>query len=93
MTLGILFLVIVLTYLVLIAYGIAGMRKRHMVGRPWLTTAILIVVIPPALIAGLLALSGEGGLVLQWGTFLGIMPVTGALVAVATDQIVRRIQP
>ena len=93
MTLANLFLVIVLTYLVLIAYGIAGMRKRKMVGRPWLVTAVLIVLIPPALIAGLLALSGAGGLVIDWAEFLGIMPVAGAVVAVATDQIVRRIQP
>jgi hypothetical protein len=93
MTLDTLFLLIVLIYLVLIAYGIVGMRKRKMVGRPKRVTEILIVLVPPGMIAGLLAVSGEGGLVLQWGLFLGAMPVAGAIVAVLTEQIARRVQP
>ncbi len=93
MTLDTLFLMIVLIYLVLIAYGVAGMRKRKMVGRPKLVTEILIVLVPPAMIAGLLTVSGEGGVVLQWGLFLGAMPVAGAIVAVLTEQIARRVGP
>lgn len=93
MTLDTLFLMIVLIYLVLIAYGIIGMRRRKMVGRPKRVTEILIVLVPPAMIAGLLVVSGEGGLVLQWGLFLGAMPVAGAIVAVLTEQIARRVEP
>jgi hypothetical protein len=90
MTLETLFLTIVLIYLVLIAYGIVGMRRRKMVGRPKLLTEILVVLVPPALIAGLLTVSGEGGLVLKWGLFLAAMPLAGAIVAVLTEQIARR---
>jgi hypothetical protein len=93
MNLATLFLMIVLIYLILIAYGIVGMRKRKMVGRPKLTTEILIVLVPPAMIAGLLTISGEGGLVLEWGLFLGAMPIAGAIVAVLTEQIARRVEP
>jgi hypothetical protein len=93
MTLDTLFLMIVLIYLVLIAYGIVGMRRRKMVGRPKLVTEILIVLVPPAMIAGMLTASGEGGVVLQWGLFLGAMPVAGAIVAVLAEQIARRVEP
>jgi hypothetical protein len=93
MTLDTLFLMVVLIYLVLIAYGIVGMRKRKMVGRPKLMTEILIVLVPPAMIAGLLVLSGEGGVVIQWGLFLLAMPVAGAIAAVLTEQIARRVEP
>ena len=93
MTLPNLFLMIVLIYLVLIVYGIVGMRRRKMVGRPRVVTEVLIVLIPPALIAGLLALSGESGLVVQWGLFLGAMPAAGAVVAVLTELIARRVAP
>ena len=93
MTLDTLFLMVVLVYLVLIAYGIIGMRKRRMVGRPKLVTEILIVLVPPALIAALLAFSGEGGLVIQWGGFLIAMTVAGAIAAALTEQIARRVGP
>ena len=93
MTLETLFLMVVTIYLVLIAYGIVGMHKRKMIGRPKLTTEILIVLIPPALIAGLLTISGEGGLVIKWGLFLGAMPIAGGIVAVLTEQIARRVEP
>jgi hypothetical protein len=78
---------------VLIAYGIVGMRRRKMVGRPKFVTEVLIVLVPPAMIAGLLAFSGELGLVIKWGPFLAAMAVAGAIVAMLTEQIARRIQP
>lgn len=93
MTLEMLFLTIVIIYLVLIAYGIVGMRRRKMVGRPKMMTEIAIVIIPPALIAGLLTISGEGGLVIKWGQFLAAMAIAGAIVALLTEQIARRVEP
>ena len=93
MTLETLFLMIVLIYLVLIAYGVVGMLKRKMVGRPKRVTEILIVLVPPAMIAGLLTVSGEGGLVIQWGLFIGAMPIVGAIVVVLAELIARRVQP
>jgi hypothetical protein len=93
MNLATLFLMIVLIYLVLIAYGIVGMRRRKMVGGPKRMTGILIVLVPPAMIAGLLTVSGEGGLVIKWGLFLGAMPIVGAITAVLTEQIARRVEP
>ena len=93
MNLPTLFLTIVLIYLVLIAYAIVGMRRRRMVGGPKRMTAVLVVLVPPAMIAGLLAVSGEGGVVIQWGLFLGAMPIVGGIVAFLAEQIARRVEP
>jgi hypothetical protein len=92
MTLGTLFLMVVLIYLVLIAYGVAGMRRKHMHGRPKRVTAALLVLAPPGLITLLLILSDERGLVSEWGLFLGAMPVAGAIVALLTEAIAARIE-
>lgn len=93
MTLGTLFLTILMIYLVLIAYGIVGMRRRHMHGRPKIVTQVLMVIAPPGLITLMLLISDERGLVEQWALFLLAMPVTGAIVAVLTELIARRVEP
>lgn len=93
MTLTTLFLMIVIIYLVLIAYGVVGLRRRRVAGRARLIAAAMIVVAPPALIAGLLAATGESELVRTWRLFLLAMPIVGALAALLADQIARRVLP
>ena len=92
MTIGITFLLVLTAYLAVIAYGIVGARRR-LTGRTLLVTEILLVLMLPVLVAGLLAATGEAELVREWGRFFLAMPVAGAIVAVLTDQIARRVDP
>ena len=92
MTLGPLFLTIVTAYLVLVAYGTVGARRR-LHGRGLMVALLLVVLLPPAIIAGALVASGEGGVVREWHRLLIAMPVVGALVALAAEQVARRVAP
>jgi hypothetical protein len=90
MTLETLFLLLVTTYLVLIAYGVVGARAR-LFGRARTVAAALTVVLPPLLIALLLLASGEGALVARWGRLFVAMAVAGVGVAFAADRVARRV--
>ena len=90
MTIGTLFLLIVTIYLVLVAYGVVGARRR-LAGRALLVAEALLVLLVPALIAALLAAAGEGGVVRDWGRFLIAMTLAGALTAALTEAIARRV--
>jgi hypothetical protein len=89
-TIGTTFLLILTAYLALIAYGIVGARRR-LTGRGLRIAEILLVLVLPVLLAGVLAATGEGELVREWGRFFIAMPVAGAIVAVLADQIARRV--
>ena len=92
MTLETVFLTLVTAYLVLVAYGVVGARRRH-VGRAKLIAEALLVILPPALIAGALAAAGEGALVTQWWRLFALMLVAGAVVAIVAEQVARRVVP
>lgn len=92
MTLGTLLLVILITYLVLIAYGVVG-AQRKLSGRALRITLVLLVLLVPAALAGMLVASGEGDLVRQWWRFFVLMPLLGIVVAFLTSRIGRRIGP
>jgi len=90
MTLDSLFLLLVTTYLVLIAYGVVGARAR-LAGRARGVAAGLAVVLPPVLIALLLWAMGEGALVVRWGRLFVAMGLAGAVVAAVADRVARRV--
>ena len=92
MTLGPLFLTIVTVYLVLIAYGVVGARRR-LRGGSLIVTQLLLVLLPVVLLVGALIAAGEGALVAQWARLLLAMPIAGGIVAVAAERIARRIEP
>ena len=92
MTLGPLFLTIVTAYLVLVAYGTVGARRR-LAGRGLVIALLLLVLLPPAVIAGALVASGEGSVVREWHRLLIAMPIVGGLVALVAEQVARRVAP
>ncbi len=92
MTLGTLFLMILTMHLVLIAYGVVGARRRLAGWGLLVAEALLVLLLPAALVALLLA-TGESEIVRQWGRFLIAMPIVGAMVAALAEQIARRVEP
>ena len=91
MTLGTLLLMLVTIYLVLIAYGVVGARRR-LAGRARLTAEALMVVLPPLLIAGALVAADEAGLVASWWRLFALMIVAGTVVAATAEQVARRVE-
>ena len=92
MTLGTLLLLIVSVYLVLIAYGVVGARRK-LSGRALAVTLALLVLLVPVAIAGALAASGEGSLVCEWWRLFAIMPILGGAVAYLAARIGRQVDP
>ena len=93
MTLAPLFLTIVVTYFVLIAYRMVGLHRRRVTGAARWVAAALLVIAPPALIAGGLLLAGEPAFVREWRWSLLAMPVAGALIALLAGLIAARVTP
>jgi hypothetical protein len=89
-TLDSLFLLLVTTYLVLIAYGVVGARRR-LTARARAISVGLMVILPPALIAILLLAMEEGALVRQWGRLFIAMTLAGIVVAFVAEQVARRV--
>ena len=92
MTLGTLMLLVLILYLVLIAYGVVS-SQRKLTGAALRLTRALLVLLMPALLAGALFASGEGDLVRQWWRFFALMPVQGFLVALLASRIGRHVEP
>lgn len=92
MTLGTLMLLVLVLYLVLIAYGVVGAQRKLTGGSLRLTRALLVLLVPVALAGGLVA-SGEGDLVRQWWRLFALMPVLGVAVALLASRIGRHIEP
>lgn len=92
MTLDTLLLMVVTIYLVLVAYGVVGARAR-LAGRGRRLAEALLVLLPPAILAGALVAAGEGAVVASWWRLFAGMPVAGALVAIAAEQVARRAAP
>ena len=92
MTLGTLMLMVLIVYLVLIAYGMIG-AQRKLAGSALRITRALLVLLVPTLLAGALAASGEGDLVRQWWRLFALMPALGIAVAYLAAQIARNVDP
>lgn len=91
MTIETLFLMIVSIYLVLIAYGVVGARRRGLAGRARVTAGALMVLIPPIAILGALYATGDAFLTAGWGLVTVAMLLGGIAVAVAAELIARRV--
>ncbi len=76
-----LFLLLVPTYLVLIAYGVVGARRRALPVRARLTSAALLVLIPPAAILATLYSTGDAFLIAGWGVVTLAMLASGIVAA------------
>jgi hypothetical protein len=86
-----LFLLIGSVYLVIIAYGVVRTRKQGLPPRLRLVSAAIQVVLPPAILLGALLLSRDAVMIGGWGVLLVMLLVAGALLAICTDIVARRL--
>jgi hypothetical protein len=91
MTLETLFLVLIPLYLVVIAYGIVGARRRGTPGRLRAVTAALMVLIPPVAILYALCSTGDAFLISGWSAVTLAMLASGIATAIFTEFVARRI--
>jgi hypothetical protein len=91
MTIETLFLVLIPLYLVMIAYGIVGARRRGTSGRLRAVTAALMVLIPPLAILYALHSTGNAVLIADWRAATLGMLASGAATALFTEYVARRL--
>lgn len=77
MTLENLFLVLVPTYLALVAYGVVGARKRSLGSASRFLSIALLVLIPPVAILVALYSTGDAFLLAGWGVVMLAMLAGG----------------
>jgi hypothetical protein len=91
MTLETAFLMLILIYLVMIAYGVVGARRRGTPGKVRIALAALMVLIPPLAMLYALYSTGDAGLFAAWGKVTLAMLVSGVGTAIFTEYIARRV--
>lgn len=91
MTIDTLFLVLIPTYLVLIAYGQIGARKRGLTPKMRVVTGALRVMLPPVAVILALLSTGDRFFILSWGVVTLGMAVVGAVVAGLVEIIAPRV--
>jgi len=91
MNLTTLFLLIGSLYLVIIAYGVVRTRKRGLPPRLRVISAAIQVILPPLVVFGLLLAKGDAFMIGGWGSLLAMLAVAGALLALCTDIVARRV--
>jgi hypothetical protein len=86
-----LFVLIGSLYLVVVAYGVVGTRKRGLAAPMRITAAAIQVVLPPVIL--LLVMSFEPRLfpMAAWAPVLAMLMLAGALLAICTDIVARRV--
>lgn len=87
------FLTIGTAYLVLVAYGVVRTRTRKLPAQVRVAGAATQVVMPPLVMFAALLLTKDSGLIEGWGVMLLMLMVAGALLAICTDMIARRVIP
>jgi EamA domain-containing membrane protein RarD len=91
MTIETLFIVLVPLYLVMIAYGVVGARRKGTPGRVRAAMAALIVLIPPLAVLYALWSTHDAFLIAGWGTVTIGMLASGIATAIFTEFIARRV--
>ncbi len=77
-------------YLALIAYGVVRTRKKALPVQIRIVGAATQVILPPLIMFGALLLTRDAFLIGGWGVLLGMLAVAGALLALCTDIVARR---
>lgn len=85
-----LFLLIGSVYLVIIAYGVVRTRKKGLPPHIRFAAASAQVVLPPVVIAILLLTTADAAIA-GWSLMFGLLIVAGALLALCTDLVARRV--
>jgi len=91
MNLETLFLVVILCYLAMIAYGVVGSRRRGTPGRTRLIATALMVLIPPLSLAYAVYSTDNAGVVAAWGKVTMAMLVSGIATAAFTEYVAKRV--
>lgn len=84
------FLVIGSLYLVVVAYGVVGTRKRGLPAPMRITAAAVQVVLPPVILMGVMSLEPKLFPMASWAPVLAMLMLAGALLAICTDIVARR---
>jgi len=85
-----LFLLIASVYLLIIAYGVVRTRKKGLPPHLRFASASAQVVLPPVALAILLLTTGDAKIA-GWSLMFGLLIVAGALLALCTDLVARRV--
>ena len=85
-----LFLLIGSVYLLIIAYGVVRTRKKGLPPHIRFAAASAQVVLPPIVIAILLLTTADAAIA-GWSLMFGLLIVAGALLALCTDLVARRV--
>jgi cytochrome bd-type quinol oxidase subunit 2 len=80
-------------YLVLVAYGVIRTRKRKLPAQVRMAGAATQIILPPLVMFGALLLTQDANLIEGWGVMLAMLTVAGALLAICTDLVARRVMP
>ena len=91
MTIETLFVVLVPTWLALIAYGQIGSRRRGVGRRGRFVAAAFRVCVPPLAIFGALLATRDAFMIASWGGVTLAMLVAGAIVAGLVELIAPRV--
>jgi hypothetical protein len=87
------FLTLGAAYFVLVAYGVVRTRKAHLPKQVRIAGATAQVVLPPIIMFAALLTTRSATLIEGWGVMLIMLLVAGALLAICTDMIARRVLP
>jgi hypothetical protein len=85
------FLTIGTLYLVVVAYGVVGTRKRGLPVPLRIMAAAIQVILPPIILLGVMAFEPELFPVAAWGPVLAMLMLAGALLAICTDIVAKRV--
>jgi cytochrome bd-type quinol oxidase subunit 2 len=86
-------LLILIIYLVLIAYGVVGAERKKLGRRARMITRAGLVLLVPVLLVGALIVSSEDSLVRDWWLLFVLMPFLGMLVVWLSARIAREVGP
>ena len=85
-----LFLLFGSIYLVIVAYGVVRTRKRGLPPHLRFVSASAQVALPPIVLAIVLLTNGNAAIA-GWSLMFGLLLVAGALLALCTDLVARRV--
>lgn len=85
------FLTIGSLYLAVVAYGVVNTRKRRLPPSLRIMAAAIQVVLPPIILLGIMILDSAAFPIGAWGPLLGMLMLAGALLAICTDIVAKRV--
>lgn len=85
------FLLIGSLYLVVVAYGVVGTRRRGLPTQMRITAAAVQAVLPPVILLGVMSLEPRLFPLVSWAPVIGMLMLAGALLGICTDIVARRV--